>query len=304
MSSTVRHLVSFLLAGLFGAPAVASAQTAGFALDQFEPSERGSEWFANESLDLRGQLRPAAGIVADYANRPLAIYNDDGSVRSALVQDQFFVHVGASLVLADRVRVAVSLPVAVHEDGQDGTFDGASYSAPGNFSVGDLRLGGDVRLLGRYADTFTVAAGLQLFVPTGSRADYTSDGSVRLEPRIMAAGDDGEFSYALRVGFEYAGVTSSYGGTTVGSEVTYGASLGIRVLDRKLLVGPELFGAADASDSSQILQKRTTPLEGIVGAHYQMSSSWRIGIGGGGGLTRGYGSPTGRLVGGIEWAPR
>jgi streptogramin lyase len=51
------------------------------------PSERGSDWFANESLDLRGHLRPAAGLVLDYSHRPLVIEQPDGSTSSSLVGD-------------------------------------------------------------------------------------------------------------------------------------------------------------------------------------------------------------------------
>jgi hypothetical protein len=42
--------------------ATASAQTIETppaALNRFEPSETWSDWFANESLDLRGNFRPA-----------------------------------------------------------------------------------------------------------------------------------------------------------------------------------------------------------------------------------------------------
>ena len=42
-------------------PAGAQSTASGFALDRFNPSERGSEWFALDSLDLRGQARPAIG---------------------------------------------------------------------------------------------------------------------------------------------------------------------------------------------------------------------------------------------------
>ena len=42
------------------APAAARAQNvSGFNADRFHPSERGSEWFALDSLDMRGHLRPA-----------------------------------------------------------------------------------------------------------------------------------------------------------------------------------------------------------------------------------------------------
>ena len=38
------------------------AQGQGFALNRFDPAERGSDWFVLDSLDLRGHLRPAVGL--------------------------------------------------------------------------------------------------------------------------------------------------------------------------------------------------------------------------------------------------
>src|SRR5262249_53117703 len=87
----------------------AGAQPPGFAVDRFDPSERGSDWFVLESLDFRGHLRPAAGMVVEYGYRPLAIYNGDGTVRSNLVQDSLVLHPGASLVLWDQLRVGFDL---------------------------------------------------------------------------------------------------------------------------------------------------------------------------------------------------
>jgi len=56
-------VATFLAAATLLAPARARAQAAtGFALDQYDPSVRGSDWFANESLDLRGNFRPALGV--------------------------------------------------------------------------------------------------------------------------------------------------------------------------------------------------------------------------------------------------
>src|SRR5439155_411967 len=55
-------LLTSLLVSSFSRAAL-SQQAQGFALDRFEPSERGSEWFALESLDLRGDGRLAFGVV-------------------------------------------------------------------------------------------------------------------------------------------------------------------------------------------------------------------------------------------------
>ena len=267
------------------------------------PSERGSDWFALDSLDLRGNLRPAIGIVGDYAYRPLAIYNSDGTVRANVVSDQLFFHVGASFVLVNRLRFALNIPVAVFQDGEGGSFGGVSYPAPGSPNIGDVRLGADLRLVGEYGDPFTAAIGVQVYFPTGSQTNYTGDGSMRVQPRLTAAGEVGIFAYAAKFGFEYRALDTTYGGNAVGSELTYGASVGLRLVDKKLLVGPELYGAATVSQSSQIFATETTPLEWIVGAHYTIGDDWKIGVGGGSGLTRGYGAPTARGVAVLEWAP-
>src|SRR5579859_7419610 len=77
----------------------ARAQTSGFAVDRFEPAAKGSAWFTQDSLDLRGNLRAAGGIVVDYAYKPLVIYDTNGSERSAIVQDQLFLHAGWSFTI-------------------------------------------------------------------------------------------------------------------------------------------------------------------------------------------------------------
>ena len=52
----------------------------GFALDRFNPSERGSEWFSEDTLDLRRDPGGAVGIVGELAIRPLVLYNTDGTL--------------------------------------------------------------------------------------------------------------------------------------------------------------------------------------------------------------------------------
>ena len=104
------------------------------------------------------------------------------------------------LVLWDRLRVGFNLPVAVFQDGHDGVIDGVTYAPPSTPSVGDLRLGADLRLVGTYGDPFTLALGARVYVPTGQRDNYTGDGAVRIDGRLEAAGDLGLFTYAARVG--------------------------------------------------------------------------------------------------------
>ncbi len=282
----------------------AQSTAAGFSIDRFNPSERGSEWFVLDSLDLRGHGRPAIGVVGELADSPLVIYNADGSKRSTPVRYQLIVHPGASLVLWDRLRVGFDLPIAAYQKGDAGTLGGVTYAGASSAGVGDLRLGADVRLVGEYGDVFRLAAGTQVFVPVGSQSGYLSDGSVRLViPRVQAAGDAGWFSYAASLGFNYRSMTDTFGGTGLGSEFVFGASVGAHAIDRKLLIGPEVYGSTIVTRGAAF-SRTNTPLELLIGGHYLIASSWRVGLGVAPGLTRGLGEPAIRYLASLEWAPQ
>ena len=287
--------------GMLGSPGTAFAQTnQGFSVNRFDPSERGSDWFANESLDLRG-TRLALGVVGDYGHKPLVVYNGDGSERTVLIRHQLFAHVGASFVFLDRFRIAASLPIAMYQDGDTGTLRGQTFSSTNATTVGDLRLGADVRLFGDYDGPAELAVGLQAHLPTGDRNAFTGDGgsNVRLVPRVMLAGDVGGFVYSARVGYEYRSIGSDFAGSTVGSEFTFGAAAGLRVADRRLTIGPEIYGATVVE--SEAFRTRNTPVELLFGGHYAFPGGLRVGLGGGPGLTRGYGEPDVRLLASVEW---
>src|ERR1700744_6169692 len=112
-------LVLTLFIGSPMLPQKASAQGRGFALDRYEPAERGSEWFALDSLDLRGKIRPAIGVTGDYAFHPLDAYDQNGKYVTSLVRHQLFLDPSASLVLWDRVRVAALVPIGLYESGHE-----------------------------------------------------------------------------------------------------------------------------------------------------------------------------------------
>jgi len=280
----------------------ASAQTTatGFALDQFSPSERGSEWFAEDSLDLRGDPGAAIGIVGELGIRPLVIYNPDGSTRAIPVHQQLILHPGASVTLFERLRLGLDVPVAVYQAGTSGTVDGVNYPAVTSGGVGDLRISADVRLFGTYGDPFTLAAGAQLFIPSGNSDEYLGDNSFHaVLPRALVAGQIGWFEYAAHLGFHYRGLNTTVAGVSVGSDFLFGASAGVRALDGKLIVGPELYGSTGVTGS--VFATQTTPVELLLGGHYLIGSSVRVGAGVAPGLTRAYGEPSVRYLASVEW---
>lgn len=275
----------------------------GFALNRYQPAERGSDWFVTDSLDLRGSGRLALGVVQDWAHKPLAIYNPNGDYVVAPVKNQVYFHVGAAINIASRLRLAVSLPLLVSNFGTPGVVDGVIYRTREKPALGDLRVGVDLRLFGEYGDAFTTALGVQLHIPTGNRDSHASDGKARLVPRWLFAGDIGAFTYAGMVGLDGRFQTENIGNTAFGPELFIAASAGIRVADKKLVIGPEFWTSTVVSDSGDgFFKGKTTPVQLLMGAHARVGD-FKIGAGVGPGLTRGIGTPDVRVLSELTYFP-
>jgi OOP family OmpA-OmpF porin len=117
----------------------------------------------------------------------------------------------------------------------------------------------------------------------------------------MAAGDIGKLVYAASAGFYWRGQNQTFAATQTGSEVFGGASLGVRLFDDKLLLGPEVNVSTVVEDGDAVFDKETTPLELIFGGHFFAGDEIRIGAGFGPGLTRGLGAPEWRGLLSFDW---
>ena len=291
-------------------PQLASAQSApqvnsdngGFALNRFDISEVGSDWFAGDSLDLRGTARPGFRLAIDWAHKPLVQYDSKGKELAVVIKDQVYGHIGLGLMLADRLRLAVNLPVLLSQSANDVAINGVTFGANQGTAIGDLRVAADVRLVGEYGDVFSLAFGLQVHIPTGDKAAFAGDGTVRLVPRLMIAGDISAFAYSLRVMFGYRPADDGFGAIPTGSEMGFVATAGFKVADGKLLLGPELWGSTVVSSGKAAFKTETTPFELAFGAHLKISG-FMLGLGAGPGLTRGIGAPSVRVLGTIGYVP-
>jgi OOP family OmpA-OmpF porin len=307
MKKTPLVLTAFTAALVASIAPEAWAQSApGFQADRFNPSERGSEWFALDTLDLRGDLRPAVGAVGEWATGVYRLKNRDGSYNSnaGVVDQQMFVHVGASLVLGDWIRLGVNVPLNVMDNGTNSKdASGNTVFAPSNPGVGDVRLGADFRILGKYASPFELALGGQYFIPSGQQSDFTGDGLSHGLVRLQAAGEAGVFAYALNLGYQFRAHETFIDGSAYGSGLVYGAAAGLRVADRHLLVGPEIYGEANTAANGYFFARESSPLEALLGLHYTIGEDWRVGAAGGPGITHDLGSPTARVILSFEWVP-
>jgi outer membrane protein OmpA-like peptidoglycan-associated protein len=288
------------VAGALATTSTANAQVArGFVVDDYEPSERGSDWFTTESLDLRGTVRPAIGVVTDYASNPLVTF---ASNQQKVIDSLWLLHAGAAVNFVDRIRLAVDLPFALSMNGHAQTIAGTLHPAPSaGQAIGDLRVAADVRVGGEYGDVATVAVGARVWAPTGVENAYAGDGRWRVEQHVLFAGEAGVFAYGGRLAYVYRGRQQTFAGSQLGGgQFAFSASAGLKLVDKKLIVGPEIFGQTSLDDG---FGKRTTPLEGLLGAHYAIVPSVRAGAALGTGFTNAYGSPDVRLIFSLEWFP-
>lgn len=301
----IRSLTAAL--GLLLLPSTAFAQSAntkGFALDRFDPAERGSDWFGAHSLTQSDAMPVAVGATLDYARQPLVMRDGSGDEVVNLVGDQLYLHLGASVTLLDDLSLGVNLPLALVSSGESGTLGADTYSLDEGAALGDLRLGGNYRLFGGPRDEVRGAFGLQLQLPTGSTAAFTGDGGVRATPSLLVAGDIGVFGYGASLGWKIHGRSSNFADEAYGSDLEARLAAGVWVLDRRVLLGPELYASTPVSDGGDgLFAQRTTPVELVLGAHAVLSRAWYAGLGVGPGLTRGMGSPEVRVLASLEWRP-
>ena len=103
-----------------------------------------------------------------------------------MIESQLFAHVGGGLILWARLRLGANVPIALLSQGDAVDLNGATFEAKDGASLGDIRLGADLRLVGEYGDVATLALGVQVHLPTGDRDAFTGDGGVRVVPRLIS----------------------------------------------------------------------------------------------------------------------
>jgi len=275
----------------------------GWSADAFVPAERGSRWFAAESLDLRGHGRMALGAVATYSHRLVVARDSDGTALGPVVENQARLHTGASFVFADRLRLGFDVPLQIVNDGQTVVVRGVTYRhAYDQAMVGDVRLSADVRIFGRFREGFTGAIGGQLLVPAGAPRSFTGDGEPHVRTRVMFAYDRGSVTLAASGGVHVRGREENWAGGRIGSELFTVLAGGVLLANGRIVVGPEL-QATTVVSGGEGFQSRTTPIEAIFGTRWEVLPFIRVGAGLGAGLTRAYGAPAVRGLLSLEWTP-
>jgi OmpA-OmpF porin, OOP family len=273
---------------------VAVAQTPapdarGFALQTYEPPPAGDGFFTVPGADVPGHLVPGAALVFSWAREPLVIQSGGQTVPGGrLVHRQFWAFLQGSMGLSDRLLLDVAAPVALYQSGSPYLASLPEVSAA---ALGDLRLGARTPLW--RAGPLDLAAALALWLPTGSTGAFASDGGVRLQPQLVAAGRHGAVEYGGAVGLLYR-ESSDRVVARVGTAVTFSAAGAWRRGPWR--VGPELYGRYQLEGTA------TSPVEALLGGHWARGAI-DAGVAIGTGLDRAPGAAPLRVVAQVAWRP-
>lgn len=296
-------------AGIAAAVALASpssmAQTQGFALDRFRPAPPGDRLFGVESPFVAGDLVPHAMILAEYAHNPLVLRREAADQDlGPVVSHQAFLHAAGAIALFSRIGINVDIPIAVLQKGDNpSAAETGAFASPDSAELGDIRVGVRARLFGGYFDSFQVAIGGYLWLPSGNdeAGSFVGDGSVRGMPQLLLGGRTNTFVWSLSTGVEIR-PSLTYGQVTQGTMLHAGAGAGYLfsiAKDRDFQVGPEVTFATVLED----VNRRTTNMELLLGAKYRFLGSFEAGAGVGPGLISGVGTPDVRAVVMLAYTP-
>ena len=298
-----------LLAFALASSAHAQPAAPGFALERLYQSAPGAGWIALDALDMHGGLGATAALSVSYANNPLRV--SQGAHALPVVSDEATADLGFA-VSYERLRLSLDFASPLSITGQSGTAGGFVFTAPSDSfaqtpdTIADVRIGLDARVVGGPTSRFRLGFGAQLYVPSGTPAEYVSDDTYRAMLRVLAAGDLGNFTYAGELGVHIRPTDDgSVPGAPRGSELLFGVAGGTRVLFHRgasLVVGPELFGETALKS---LFGAATTGVEGLVSARLERSDDadrlgLRLKVGAGGGRDAQFGVPEWRTVVGVE----
>ena len=291
--------LSTILAAAAVAPtALAQEASQGMAISRFEPAPAGDRMFGVPSPYTAGDLTPHVMVLADYAHNPLVLRRaSDDAVVGAVVSDQLTLHLNAALALWRRVTVDINAPLTVVQAGDSPRAGGVGFTSPSGAAFGDLRFGARVGLLGEYHDPFQLALGGNVWLPTGSRAAYVSDGSLRAMPQVILGGRFDALVWSFAAGPQIRPTRDVPGGGTQGTLLHFGGGVGFLLAEGRLQVGPEgsmAFGLTETDGTA-------LNAEVLVGARYRILPDLEAGAGLGPGLLGGVGTPDVRAVGMIAW---
>jgi outer membrane protein OmpA-like peptidoglycan-associated protein len=275
----------------------ARAET-GFNIATFQPSFAGDPFFGLQTPWASGEGQLHAMALLDYAHDPLVLRGAaNNKSLGAIVSDQVLFHLDASYTLWKRLALNLDLPIAFQK-GDQPSGGGYSFQAPSAAGLSDLRLGARIAIVGDDTDRFQLAVGSLLWMPTGTRSAYASDGALRGQPLLIAGGWTRRVIWSATLGPELRG-TPTYPTVAPGAAMRWGAGVAFVPGENSFQIGPEFTGSVTLGDP----QKRIADAQLLIGAKNRFARDFVVGFAAAFGLAPGVGTPDFRSVLSVSYSP-
>jgi len=225
--------------------------------------------------------------------------------RGQPVKYQLLTYADVGVEILDRFAIQVELPAALYQHGE-ATGDTAASEAtqtatPDPAALMDLRLDARAILYRNESRSFKLGAQAGVWIPTGNRTKYASDGSLAGGFGFALEGDLKKLVVTGNLGFQFRpnGALNSFGLT---HELRYAIGVFAPIRDGSIRIGGEVFGSAPLGSAGKTGPVANLPLEWMAEGRFLLGEkkhAW-LGVGGGTRLTPGY-APDFRLVALAGW---
>jgi len=299
---TMRTLLAAGLASLLVLFAAGPTRAEGLDAQNFKPAFSRTGFFTLEGPQVLDHFQPNVGLTLDYGKELLVARDpESGAVvpGGTLVDSRLSSHLTLALGLWERAELGARIPVVLY---QNGSLEGIGGSgSPSATVLGDLAVGGKVRLLGPAGSGpgFRLAASLMASLPTGSDTAFAGAGTFAARPGLCAGVDVGPLSAALNLGYLLRG-ESRLAGLSVNDQVEGGLAAALAVAPEVLWVLAEVWGQKGVQGETG---ESGTPVEVDGGLRLAVWGPWVAQVGVGTGLSQGYGTPKARGILALAYAP-
>jgi len=266
--------------------------TEGYSVDiEFVRPAFGYGGFAGVDVPMtRKQMAFRYGVLVQYERDPITLFDAiDNTEIGAVVANRGNAALGLSMDLTDRFTWNLLVPTAFNWQTEVINF------ANDGFGLSDMSVGARVIAIKTPRDLFNIGFRGGLILPTGRQNAYMGEGSVRFSAGLLAATNLGPVRIGLDNGIMTRNAVTTAQDFDVGTEFKTGAGVRVALPAATRMAFTTQF-LARSSLNAFLAGGAATSMEAIGGIQVLPSSAVTVDVGGGRGLTEGYGTTDFRIL--------
>ena len=298
MSRSTMAAMAALLTGAFVAPP-AHADNPRLNVQIFRPGGHPGDLFTVLRSDGQDEMQWGVGLSLVYGKNPLVFVDTRAqpNQRDEVMQDQLTLDLYGSFAPVEWLDISLDIPLFLMNEGEPAGFTNGTgpnqidKGAIQSFALGDVRLSAKFSIIDRKDDEdgFGLGAEARFGFPTGESNSFVSDG-FSMVPTLIVDGKLGILYLGANLGARIRTERAQRLFLDVQHEFIWRAGVGVDIVEDLLQGIGELYGASDFENANN------TNMEGVIGARLLFPDEGvSVSLGGGSGVTKGYGNTKFRL---------